>query len=302
MEYKEEESKNQNSIIYDKSKLTNTPVIHSKSGKENNILVKKDFMKLKTMIDNDFRPSNFSLDLLYRESKEKELLQSIENLEEITKENMELAETIDFKNIPDSIVKCDEYGFLLDNDISSKEPKKGKNKSDKSVIKISKEKTENLLTINARIEKWNYMLNNFKEFQTHKYRKLKSRTRKGIPDSLRGYVWQKISGADEYYVKNLYQDLENKPIDANIEDIIIRDLDRTFPNCCFFKDKYGNGQRKLLKVLSNYSKYNKNVGYIQGMGFICALLLTYMDEESSFFMLHTLIRKYQLEGIYLIVL
>ncbi len=299
MEYKEEESKNQNSIIYDKSKLTNTPVIHSKSGKENNILVKKDFMKLKTMIDNDFRPSNFSLDLLYRESKEKELLQSIENLEEITKENMELAETIDFKNIPDSIVKCDEYGFLLDNDISSKEPKKGKNKSDKSVIKISKEKTENLLTINARIEKWNYMLNNFKEFQTHKYRKLKSRTRKGIPDSLRGYVWQKISGADEYYVKNLYQDLENKPIDANIEDIIIRDLDRTFPNCCFFKDKYGNGQRKLLKVLSNYSKYNKNVGYIQGMGFICALLLTYMDEESSFFMLHTLIRKYQLEGIYL---
>ena len=35
------------------------------------------------------------------------------------------------------------------------------------------------------------------------------------------------------------------------------------------------------------------------MAFICALLLTYMDEESSFFMLHTLIRKYKLEGLYL---
>ena len=35
------------------------------------------------------------------------------------------------------------------------------------------------------------------------------------------------------------------------------------------------------------------------MAFICALLLTYMDEERSFFMLHTLIKKYDLEGIYL---
>ena len=60
------------------------------------------------------------------------------------------------------------------------------------------------------------MLNNFKEFQTDKFKKLKSRTRKGIPDNLRGYVWQKIAGAEQYDMKNLYQDLENEPMDENI--------------------------------------------------------------------------------------
>ena len=35
------------------------------------------------------------------------------------------------------------------------------------------------------------------------------------------------------------------------------------------------------------------------MGFIAAVFLTYMDEESSFFMLHSLMKKYELEGFYL---
>ena len=270
----------------------------SLSGKENNLLFKRNITRGKTVIDSDFRSSKFSLELVYRQKKEKELLESIANLEDITKENIQLAERIDFKSIPDSIVKTDEYGFLLDEN-DSNEANNSDKKSNKKEKEKEKEKKENLLKINARIEKWNFMLNNFKEFQTTKLNKLKSRTRKGIPDNLRGYVWQKICGAEAFYVKDLYQKLDNDPMDKEIEEIIIRDLDRTFPNCSFFKDKYGNGQRKLLKVLSNYSKYNKQVGYIQGMGFICALLLTYMDEERTFFMLHTLIKKYELEGIYL---
>jgi len=270
----------------------------SLSGKENNLLFKRNITRGKTVIDSDFRSSKFSLELVYRQKKEKELLESIANLEDITKENIQLAERIDFKSIPDSIVKTDEYGFLLDEN-DSNEANNSDKKSNKKEKEKEKEKKENLLKINARIEKWNFMLNNFKEFQTTKLNKLKSRTRKGIPDNLRGYVWQKICGADKFYVKDLYQKLDNDPMNKEIEEIIIRDLDRTFPNCSFFKDKYGNGQRKLLKVLSNYSKYNKQVGYIQGMGFICALLLTYMDEERTFFMLHTLIKKYELEGIYL---
>ena len=34
------------------------------------------------------------------------------------------------------------------------------------------------------------------------------------------------------------------------------------------------------------------------MGFICGLFLIYMDEESSFYMFHSLMKKYKLEGIY----
>ena len=168
MENNEDESKNKNKIECDINNITKTPVIHSLNGKDHNIFSNNSLMRVKSIIDSDFRSSNFSLDLLYRQKKEKELLQSIANFEDITKENMKLAETIDFKNIPDSIVKCDEYGFLLDDERSSKESNSSKYFSDKNVIKNAKEKSENLLKINARIEKWNFMLNNFKEFQTNK--------------------------------------------------------------------------------------------------------------------------------------
>jgi hypothetical protein len=51
-------------------------------------------------------------------------------------------------------------------------------------------------------------------------------------------------------------------------------------------------------VLRAYAKYNTVTGYVQGMGFIAALLLTYMDEESTFWMIHCLIVKYNMKGYY----
>ena len=275
------------------------PIPSYHSSKNNNFFFQKEIKENEDKRHGTIHTSKtMAFDRIDRKNKEKELLQSIKNYESITIEKIHLAENIDFKSLPDSIINTDEFGFILEGNSSGIDSEN--EFSDKKVPKSDeKEKTEKLLTINARIEKWDYMLNNFNEFKNNRFYKLKSRTRKGIPDSLRGYAWQKISGVDKFYKKNLYQQLEKEPMDKTIEDIIINDIDRTFPKCQFFKDKYGNGQRKLLKVLSNYSKYNKEVGYIQGMAFICALLLTYMDEEISFFMLHTLIKNYELEGIYL---
>ena len=283
---------------YKSNKSGPIPAFHS--AKNNNIFFKKEIRQDKKH-GTIYSTKTITFDRIERKNKENELLQSIANYESITIEKIQIAEKIDFKTLPDSIINTDEFGFILEDnssdiDSGNEFPDKKDPKSDKKEIK---EKNEKLLTINARIEKWNYMLNNFNDFKKNKFYKLKERTRKGIPDNLRGYAWQLLSGVDEFYKKNLYQQLEKEPVDRAIEDIIINDIDRTFPKCQFFKDKYGNGQRKLLKVLSNYSKYNKEVGYIQGMAFICALLLTYMDEERSFFMLHTLIKKYDLEGIYL---
>ena len=302
----EKEPKNHINVKSEKNLNVYNPSMYEyQSTQEQDIIYQRCVTRGKTVVASEIRSSKFTSELLYRKKKEEELLQSIANLENITKEKMQLADTIEFKNIPDSIIKCNEFGVLLeedspdsDNDISYSDNKLTR-KEKKLEKKKEKEKKEHLLTVNARIEKWNFMLSNLKEFQTNKYHKLKSRTRKGIPDNLRGYVWQIISGADKYYIKNLYQNLDNEPMDKSIEEIIIRDLDRTFPNCYLFKDKYGKGKRELLRVLSKYSIYNKKVGYIQGMAFICALLLTYMDEERSFFMLHTLVKKYELEKIYL---
>ena len=286
------------------SKIKETFTLKEAINLNEEMIIKRSQARGKTVIDTIYRSNKFNLDSIYRQTKERELMQSIANSKEITKETIKIAEQIDFKNLPDKMIKTDEFGFIIsdnssscsDEDIISNSPKKSNKGNSK---KEEKNKKNQLLKINARVEKWNHMLSKFDVYQTSKFSKLKSRTRKGIPDSLRGYVWQQISGANLYYVKDLFQKLDNEPIDKSTEDMIIKDLDRTFPNCSLFQDKLGNGQRKLLRVLSNYSKYNKEVGYIQGMGFICALLLTYMDEERTFFMLHTLIKKYELEGIYL---
>ena len=211
------------------------------------------------------------------------LLNSIKNKENATSQNIQMAEEINFKTIPDKLINTDEYGFIVE-----KKPEENQ-----------KEKQTDLLMVNARMEKWNYMIENYDEFKIKKFDKLKSRTRKGIPDSLRSYVWQLFAEKNRFYQKDLFKKLDSRSIKEDMELVIIKDLDRTYPNCQLFKDKYGNGQRKLYKVLSNYSKLNTSTGYVQGMGFIAAVFLTYMDEESSFYMLHSLMKKYELEGFYL---
>ena len=228
---------------------------------------------------------------------EKSLIESVSKMENVTKEKLDLAEKINFKNNTDKLVETDEFGFLKSQDEKGNENNnnnKGQKRSKES--KITKEE---LLKVNARTEKWQYMLEHYKTYQSIKRFKLKSRTRKGIPDNLRSYVWQLFAGKDKLVKIGLFEKLDKEPIDENSELSIIKDLDRTYPLCQLFKEKYGKGQRNLFRVLSNYSKYNKKIGYVQGLGYLAALFLIYMDEESAFYMLHAVIKNYEMEGLYL---
>ena len=150
------------------------------------------------------------------------------------------------------------------------------------------------------------MLENFNLYKTSKYSKLKERTRKGIPDSMRGYAWIKIAGISEFKKgkENLYKTLlsnlkENDFIDKKEEDVIIRDLHRTFPKSIIFSPKLGEGQRILFRILMCMGSSNKKTGYVQGMGFLAALFLLYMDEENAFWMLKAVFEKYGLEDVYM---
>ena len=150
------------------------------------------------------------------------------------------------------------------------------------------------------------MLDNFDYYKTIKYSKLKERTRKGIPEGMRGLAWIKIAGIKEFKAgnDNLYKYLVsriNNPnfIDKNEEEVIIRDLHRTFPKNMIFNTKLGEGQRALFRILICFSAHNRNTGYVQGMGFLAAFFLSYMDEENSFWMLYCIFRKYKLEEVYL---
>ena len=273
---KEQKLKNQKNKVKKKSYSINSDDDSDNSSNNDN---DNDEIKNDKKGNNKDNESQNSL-----KEKEKILINSIQNKENATKQKIQLAEEINFNSIPDKLIATDEYGFVIEKNSETKPETKTK---------------EELLQINARMEKWNYMIENYEEFSTSKFSKLKSRTRKGIPDSLRSYVWQLFAEKDKYYKKDIFNQLESVKLEEEIETVIIKDLDRTYPNCQLFRDKYGNGQRKLYKVLSNYSKYNTATGYVQGMGFIVAVFLTYMDEESSFFMLHSLMKKYKLEGFYL---
>ena len=57
------------------------------------------------------------------------------------------------------------------------------------------------------------------------------------------------------------------------EKAIRRDLNRTFPEHSFFKERDGVGQESLFNVLKAYSVHDKEVGYCQGSPFMVGLLL-----------------------------
>ena len=147
---------------------------------------------------------------------------------------------------------------------------------------------------------------NFDNYMKNNKKKLKNDIRKGIPDSLRGQVWMKISGAQKlreargFLYNELINDLnENEIIRIPDEEVIIKDLHRTYPNNLLFKNKLGDGQRELFRILSCISMKNKKVGYAQGMSFIVAIFLSYLDEEKSFWMMENLMKNFRLQDSYL---
>ena len=82
------------------------------------------------------------------------------------------------------------------------------------------------------------------------------------------------------------------------EACIIKDMDRTYPKNLLFMNKLGEGQRALFRILSCLSIKNRKLGYVQGMSFIVAIFLSYLNEEKSFWMMENIIKNYHLQEIY----
>ncbi|XP_077214512.1 ypt/Rab-GAP domain of gyp1p superfamily protein isoform X2 [Tasmannia lanceolata] len=157
-----------------------------------------------------------------------------------------------------------------------------------------------------RVRKWRKMIgvggSDWKHYVRRKPHVVKRRIRKGIPDCLRGLVWQLISGSRDLLLMNpgVYEQLVIYETSAAELDII-RDISRTFPSHVFFQQRHGPGQRSLYNVLKAYSVYDRDVGYVQGMGFLAGLLLLYMSEEDAFWLLVALLKgaiHAPMEGLY----
>lgn len=83
--------------------------------------------------------------------------------------------------------------------------------------------------------------------------------RNGIPEALRCKIWQKLANQRndmaDYYRVLISQETKS-------ENVILRDINRTFPAHKFFKESGGLGQDSLYKVSKAYSVYDEEVLFI----------------------------------------
>lgn len=77
--------------------------------------------------------------------------------------------------------------------------------------------------------------------------------------------------AEEVYQELLESQLENPQYKDSIKQIDL-DLARTYPDERYFSDG-SKGHAALRRVLVAFSKYDVNLGYVQGMNFIVGALL-----------------------------
>ena len=100
-----------------------------------------------------------------------------------------------------------------------------------------------------RCQKWFDMLDQIKSGQKIDHAKLKSRARKGIPDSMRGLAWPILSKSDEVIPTEHYDGgkqqwmrtlLSRKLNRADLQSIY-KDISRTLPQHIYFQEDLGTG-------------------------------------------------------------
>jgi hypothetical protein len=148
----------------------------------------------------------------------------------------------------------------------------------------------------AQIQSWSTMIAKWDGKSRPK--QLLHLVRKGIPDMLRGQVWQMLTGASENQKL-----LEDFPVlltkDTPNEQIITRDIERTFPANENFQGDKGDLQRdSLYKISKAYSVYDDEIGYCQGFSFLTAVLLLHMPEEQAFTVLVSIMFEYGLRDLF----
>ena len=109
--------------------------------------------------------------------------------------------------------------------------------------------------------------------------------------------YSNLSNVSKFLIEKKYKDLlfENNNI---YDEQIKKDLTRTLPNNSSFQ--YGNhNYNKLYHLLTAYSNYNKNIGYVQGLNFLAAnSIFAFEKEIDEFLFLDALIQKFKLEDFF----
>ncbi|KAI8638868.1 rab-GTPase-TBC domain-containing protein [Parasitella parasitica] len=118
--------------------------------------------------------------------------------------------------------------------------------------------------------------------------------RVGLPNSLRGEIWEVSSGAMYLRFANegLYQAILDKYKNqkSTSTEEIEKDLNRSLPEYPGYQSC--EGINRLRRVLTAYAWNNPELGYCQAMNIVVSALLIYTTEEQAFWILHILVDRF----------
>ncbi|XP_003371864.1 ubiquitin carboxyl- hydrolase 6 [Trichinella spiralis] len=129
-----------------------------------------------------------------------------------------------------------------------------------------------------REKKWLKLLRSWSQYQgTARVILCSAKRAHALAESkFRSEVWRRLLNIDGQKQIGLYDRLRLAArLRAKDTKQIDLDINRTYRNHVFFRQRYGFKQRSLLNVLTAYSMFNRELGYCQGMNHLAALLLMY---------------------------
>ncbi|KAK7590201.1 hypothetical protein V9T40_001814 [Parthenolecanium corni] len=166
--------------------------------------------------------------------------------------------------------------------------------------RLKEEERQNLATqawLNEILPNWNQLKNS---------KKTQNLWWNGLPPRVRGKVWSlsvgnKLNITKERYIECVHKSKQilktgskdfsqmNESYEHSVE-LIRLDISRTFPHLCIFQQG-GPYYDVLHSLLGAYVCYQPEIGYVQGMSFIAAVLLLNMEEIDAFVCFANLLNK-----------